>query len=447
MLKTILRQVRIGRYLALLVLLTGLMVLAACAGETPAEEVDEGESPEPTAETAEPTEAAEPEAEVVTIRMITHWTGEDAHTASMHLLYERFEAANPDIKLDIVEIPDWGQANTKVATECGAGNCPDIAFGQFVNSDAIDNGLVYNTDDFVASNQDIIDMTQLGGKYNDHFYRAFTSEISGFGCVYNRQLLADIGLSEFPTTWDELLEAGEAVKAEGKALTTLHAYWPVLFGFVQQSTEAGNQASIDGDWDSPTWVETMTAFEQLLPYLGPDELEIDDSSAPLRVVDGEMLYYCDGQWMIGNTGLSPEDAAATLGVAPFPTPSGVTMAGWNGYAIGETVYVNSEEPEKEAAAWRFLEFWATDEEVIKSFIVDAQSPMGVRTDLITPELAGPFLPLFIEVNNEADQIYTEVGAWPTVDIWGAVLPAFEELILGASPEDATEVMLEIFRAS
>jgi raffinose/stachyose/melibiose transport system substrate-binding protein len=412
--------------------------LAACASTEPAEE---GEAAE-----AEVESPSEPEMEETTIRMVTHWTGEDAHTASMALLYKRFQEANPDIKLDIVEIPGHDLGESRVQTDCAAGSCPDIGFAQFITPDVVDAGLVYDTDAFVEEHEDVIDFAYLGAKYKDKYWRAFTEEISGFGCVYSKDLLAEIGFSEFPKTWDELLEAGEAVKAKGKVLSTFEAYWPPLFGFVQQSTPEGNQASVDGNWDSPTWVQTMEYFQQWLPYLGPDELELNDSEAALRVVDGEMLFYCDGQWMVGNTGLEPAEAAGKLGVAPFPTPAGKTIAGWNGYAIGNTVYVHPETPKKEEASWRFMDFWATDEEVIKSFIVDSQSPMGVRTDLITPELAGPFLPMFIQATSAADLAYTEVGTWPSMDIWGAVQPAFQGLVTGMSPEEAVNLMLDIFRA-
>jgi len=103
-------------FLKLSSIAAGGTLLAACASTETAEPVEEVEAVEPDVEpTSEPT--SEPEMEPTTIRMVTHWTGEDAHTASMALLYKRFQEANPDIKLDIVEIPDWQQANTKVATE------------------------------------------------------------------------------------------------------------------------------------------------------------------------------------------------------------------------------------------------------------------------------------------------------------------------------------------
>ena len=161
------KKIKRRDFLKLSSLAAGGSLLAACASTEPAEEVEVVE-PE-----VEPT--SEPEMEPTTIRMVTHWTGEDAHTASMALLYKRFQEANPDIKLDIVEIPDWPQANTKVATECGAGACPDIAFGQFVNTEVIDAGLVYDTDAFVEEHKDIIDMAYMGAKYNGKYWKAFTS--------------------------------------------------------------------------------------------------------------------------------------------------------------------------------------------------------------------------------------------------------------------------------
>ena len=116
-------------------------------------------------------------------------------------------------------------------------------------------------------------------------------------------------------------------------------------------------------------------------------------------------------------------------------------------AIGNTTYANADHPEKVEAAWAFLDFWCTDEEVIKSFIRDSQSPMGVRTDLITPELAGPFLPMFIEATSAADLAYTEEGGWAAAPIWDAVLPGFEALVTGMSAEEAAAVMLDVIKAA
>ena len=309
----------------------------------------------------------------------------------------------------------------------------------------VDAGLVFDTDAFVKAQKDVIDSNYMGGPYKDHLWQGFVEEINAFGCVYNRDLVDQLGLSEFPTTWDALLAAGKELQGRGIALTTLRAYWPVLFGFVQQATPEGKQAMIDGDWNSPTWLASMESFAQLIPFLSKDELELTDATAALRVRDGQMLFYPDGQWMIGNVGLDPVDAAGKLGVAPFPAPAGPTIAGWTAPAIGITVAM-SDSPERVDAAWRFLEFWATDEDVAKSFIADLQSPMGVRTDLITADLAGPFLPQFIAAVAAADLVYEEAGVWVASDTWGAVQPGFDALTLGQSPQQALDVMMGILRA-
>ena len=430
-------------FLRMTALAVGGLALAACTPQA----APTAPATEPTAvAVSEPTAAVAPAPkEPVSIRMITHWTGEDAHTKTMQLLYARFQEANADVKLDIVEIPDWGQADAKTQSECSAGNCPDVAFDGFNNAAVVDAGLVHPADDFVAKHKDVIDMDYLGAQYKGHYWRAFSEELNCFCVIYSRELLAEIGFDEFPKTWEGLLKAGEAVKAKGKALTTFHAYWPWLFGWVQASTEDGAKAMETGDWDSPTWMQTMESFARLVPYLAPDELEMSDAIAPLRVRDGEMLFYTDGQWMIGNTGLEPAAAAEKFGCTAFPTPAGRTAAGFNSYAIGNTAYVHADKPEKEQAAWRFLDFWCTDEEVIRSFIVDSQSPMGVRTDLVTPELAGPFLPQFVEAIRSADRAHVESGVWATSDTWGAVLPGFEALTVGKSPAEATAIMMEIIK--
>ena len=98
------------------------------------------------------------------------------------------------------------------------------------------------------------------------------------------------------------------------------------------------------------------------------------------------------------------------------------------------------------AAWRFLDFWCTDEEVAKSFIVDSQSPMGVRTDLVTPELAGPFLPQFIEAVGSADRAFAEAGVWTTINSFGSVKPAFGALASGQTAKEAVVIMMDIIKA-
>ena len=419
----------------------GGLVLASC-----------GPKAEPTSAPANTPVPEAPAAEPVTIRMITHWHLEDEEGGESKLgfVQRTFQEANPDVTVDIVVIPSWGEADAKTQTECGAGNCPDVAFNGFANIAAVDAGLIIEADDFVMEHEDVIDMDYMGPKYKGHYWAAFSEEINAFVCVYNRALLEDIGFSEFPKTWDEMLQAGEAAKAQGKALTTLRSYWPWVYGWIQEGTDAGAKAMDEGNWDSSTWVDTMAYFQELVPYLSTDELELDDRIAPTRVRDGEMLFYTDGQWSLGRYAYEgtpveqAEKAASVVGCAPFPSPHGMTVAGWTPYAIGTGAYKHPEAPERVAATWRFLDFWCTDEDTAKMFIMDG-SPMGVRTELIS-EFGHAFLSMFMEANSAADLIHRVSGAWAAADSWGAVQPAFEALTVGQTAEEATKIMMDILRA-
>jgi ABC-type glycerol-3-phosphate transport system substrate-binding protein len=439
------------KFLRMTAMAVGGLALGACAPKPAPSAPTEAPSPAAQATAVSTAAATLAPKSPVTISMITHWgvePGADGIEPKLSVLKHRFEEANPDVKVDIVMVPGWDNADAKTQAECGAGNCPDVAFNGFVNMAVVDAGLVLPTDDFIAQHKDVIDMNYLGPRYKDHYWAAFSEEINAFVCMYNREVLAELGLTAFPKTWDELLAVGEALKAKGKALTTLRAYWPWVFGWIQESTQAGAKAMEAGEWDSPTFLETMKYFQKLVPYLSPDELELDDRTAPLRVKDGDMLFYTDGQWTVGNFAFEPveqqqELAAKLIGTAPFPTPPGLTFAGWNPYAIGTGAYKHEDLPERMAATWRFLEFWCSDEEVAKVFITTG-SPGGFRTDLI-PQYAGPFLAECMAAQAAADRVHQSYGAWAAADTWGAVQPAFEALTLGKSAEEATTIMTDLLR--
>ena len=100
--------------------------------------------------------------------------------------------------------------------------------------------------------------------------------------------------------------------------------------------DAGLQAFLDGDWDSPTWLESMKHVEQLLPFLDENDLEHDAGTIPLSVSEGTMLFDINGPWIMGNLNMDIEAVPDAIGGAPMPTPGGVLMVGGSGYAIGTT---------------------------------------------------------------------------------------------------------------
>jgi ABC-type glycerol-3-phosphate transport system substrate-binding protein len=331
---------------------------------------------------------------------------------------------------------------------CAANDCPDVGFdGHSGGANAVDADRLLPADDFVEAHKDIIDFTTLGAKYNDHYYSGFKEELDAYVVVYSKPLLAEIGLDEFPKTWDDLLAAGEAVKAAGKALTSL-SNWTnyILYLYIQQSTDTGLQAFLDGNWDSPTWLESMKHVEQLLPYLDENDLEHDAGTIPLSVSEGTMLFDINGPWIMGNLNMDIEAVPNAIGGAPMPTPGGPLMVGGSGYAISMTAF-NTGHPERVEAVWTFFDYWITDEEIVQGFITDAKSPMGVHTEWITEERCGPALWTFMgPMFNEGDKGYQRIGPWTKTNAEAGVTAACDAMRLGEDAEDALQEFLAVIES-
>ena len=123
------------------------------------------------------------------------------------------------------------------------------------------------------------------------------------------------------------------------------------------------------------------------------------------------------------------------------------MVGGSGYAIGTTA-MNTGHPERVAAVWTFFDYWITDEEIVKGFITDAKSPMGVHTEWITEESCGPALWTFMgPMYTEGDKGYQLVGPWTKTDAAAGVTAACDAMRLGEDAEGALGEFLAMIESS
>ena len=105
-------------------LITG--ILAGCSGNsntstTSTEKADEEES-KATQETSQEADAGE-NGDVVEIRFT--WWGDTTRNEMYNQICDRFEEANPDIKV-IRESGSWNDYWDKLATQVAGGNAPDV---------------------------------------------------------------------------------------------------------------------------------------------------------------------------------------------------------------------------------------------------------------------------------------------------------------------------------
>lgn len=198
-------MMRKHRLLLVLALLVGALSLlaAGCGGD------DEEGAGEGTTEAA--TTAEENVSGSITIAGL--WTGGEGE--SFQAVLDGFKAKYPDVT--VTYQPAGEDLPTILATGVEGGNPPDLASlsSPGVIKSFVDKGSLQPIDfatDALAENysESFVNLTTFDGKtYGVVFKGANKSTI-----WYNTKAFEDAGV-EAPTTWDELLEAGDTLKASG----------------------------------------------------------------------------------------------------------------------------------------------------------------------------------------------------------------------------------------
>ena len=195
------------RLLYLLALIVGMLafVVAGCGGD------DNEAGGDGTTEAGTTEEAAENVSGSIKIAGL--WTGGEGE--SFQAVLDGFKEKYPDVS--VTYQPAGEDLPTILATGVEGGNPPDLAtlsspgvIKSFVDKGAL-SPIDFATEDLAENySESFVDLTTFDGKtYGVVFKGANKSTV-----WYNTKAFEDAGV-EPPTTWDELLEAGETLKASG----------------------------------------------------------------------------------------------------------------------------------------------------------------------------------------------------------------------------------------
>ncbi|MCA3441688.1 MAG: carbohydrate ABC transporter substrate-binding protein [Rhodobacter sp.] len=249
--------------------------------------------------------------------------------AAMEALIADFEAANPDIDVQLnnfdhegykTAIRNFLSADSPDLANWYAGNrmAPFVKAGQFMDvSDVWEaNGL---SDSLASAKASMtIDGKQWGVPYT--YYQ--------WGIYYNRDAYKAAGV-ELPgpegVNWDQFIQNCEKFKAAGiDCLTTgSKALWPVagIFDYLSLRTN-GYEWHMDltagkVEWTDPKVRDVFTQFARLQPYVTANHAAIDWQDAAALMVQGKAANYVMGNFAVGvfREGGMTND---TLGFMVFP---------------------------------------------------------------------------------------------------------------------------------
>ncbi|TCL08305.1 carbohydrate ABC transporter substrate-binding protein (CUT1 family) [Shimia isoporae] len=366
-----------------------------------------------------------------TVLDVVAWKGNEAEPAGLPELIEKFEAANPDIDVELTYVARK-DVDKVIPPRLQGGNPPDVTMvdsslvdlwgGAGFLSDLGTDSAWYET--MVPAVRDV--MTKDGQ------ILVYPLEVIGMGNFVNMDLLAKVGIDKAPVTLDELKSACQALAAEGIAPMIFAGGFPAMLyvgangidpngvspaeygsGERQFVGDANFSASLDS-------VRDLVAAECFDPEL---QAGLDPwATAPQEFRAGNVAILPQGAWNIGN--FSSVDG---LNYQFAPMPSAFTEHGLALDLVGPGWAIPRDAEHKDAAR-KWVDFFAVEENLNVFLEAEgAYSPYvgGVST---MPDLATP---------------YTEARAEGSLILWPFSTLEFPKVLQSEWEDSITGFLLKI----
>ncbi|WP_261165113.1 extracellular solute-binding protein [Microbacterium sp. Marseille-Q6965] len=266
-----------------------------------------------------------------------------------------FTEENPDVTINVTSVQNE-DLDGKLQTAVNSGDMPDI-FLQRGGGKLADIVAAGQVKDLTGAIDDDVREALGEGSFNaftldGKVYAVPTAVLPG-GIFYSKDLFAQAGITETPTTIDELGEAVDKLKAAGIQPIALGAkaawpaaHWYYFFALRACGEETISNLTTNPDFTDECWLEAAQNLEEFAAtepfhegFLTTDPQEGANSSAGL-IANHQAAMELMGAWNVGViASLTPdEQPLPDLGWFPFPAVDGgagdptAMMGGVDGYS-------------------------------------------------------------------------------------------------------------------
>lgn len=340
-----------------------------------------------------------------------------------------FEQDQAGAKVALQFVP-WASAHDQFVTAIGGGQAPDVAeMGSTWTPEFGDIGALVQAgtslDGYVPS---LVEGATVGGKtYGLPWYAGARA------LIYRKDVLAGLGLSP-PTTWDELLRVGRAVRdrahlsAFGVAGNAAHYFLPMVW---QNGGELATQKN--GTWvsglDSPRAVAAIQFYADLYAtehFAPAGALSWNARDVRAAFEAGDLAMMIGGGWDVRAMLAAHPDLAAKVGTTLLPAgPSGSRDA----FAGGSHLVV-FEGTRHEDLARRYVRF-LLDPARVESFSQRIGFLPGERAALaLDPRAADPLYSPFTDQLEAHSRTYPPARQWGGFEADGLFTNAIQQVMGG-----------------
>jgi multiple sugar transport system substrate-binding protein len=297
-------------------------------------------------------------------------------------LVPQFERENPGIRVRVQQIP-WTAAHEKLLTAHVGKSTPDVAqLGNTWIPEFEALGALRPLGPLIERSSVIREQSFFPGIWATNVVDDTVYGIPWYVdtrvLFYRKDLLAQAGWREMPTTWADWRRAMEDIKrAVGKDrwaifLPTNEWAQPAVLGM-----QAGSPILKDGGrWGAFSDPEFLRAFEFYLSLyrdgLAPVYGNTDVANLFQEFERGLFVFYITGPWNIGEFGRRlPAELQDDWATAPLPGPtgaeSGLSTAGGSSLVL----FRESEHPNE---AWKLIEFMSRPEIQVRFYQLTGDLP-------------------------------------------------------------------------
>ena len=366
------------------------------------------------------------QAEPVTIRFMTHNTLENPGGGFLKEMIAEFETANPDIKIQLEEVPN-ADILTKLTAYAEGNDLPDIIDGQFGLSSFVNLNAALDITDRVDAEglrESFIPVALTAGMDSEGRILGLPFYTGTDALYYRTDHFEEAGLDPAapPKTWDELVTTA-------KALTNPRAgrYGFGMYGkthtlrcihFMQNNGPDGEMLRLNRDtgiWtilvnspDSIGAIEYMVSLAREHQVVPPNVVEMDYPGNVAAFAGGNISMLTTGPWGAQTFIGTNAEIEGKFAVAPHPTPDGsapILRQGSLIYAVGRT----SQHPDQ---AFKFLKWFTHDRQPY--FAANAKYGPTTKAALEDPAIAeDPFLKVFLLQSQTAvvEPYEVELAEW------------------------------------
>lgn len=344
--------------------------------------------------------------DVVELEFVYHKTESNAIDA-METVINNFNAANPGIKVNFVQVPDTATVlQTRAQLNempdmfgCTTGNMFELMFEDGIIMDLTGQEFLSNVE------PSSLEMSTYNGKNWRLPY-----SLSCYGLYVRTDIFEEQGLA-LPTTWDELMDVCEKLTAAGITpfalpdKTMVYQRMERMMSFMSEDDSEFKQIAA-GELeakDSKLLQNYANASLQIVNYMTPESLGAEYTESYQQLLSGAAAMTINGGWSLAT--LKDYDPDIKVALIPMPNPTGDESKVVVSIDTNFCISSSTKHPEE---CLKFFEYLAQPE-VAQVYADKEGSPCVINgVTVSTPELS-----VISEVMAEGKICLSQNAIWPS----------------------------------